>query len=152
MMTSKRETHTPEPWMVGGPDNSAATLITATGGDWVTKPEIVSCPHCALHQLTDANARRIVACVNACAGEETETLEQIDAGTIKRALSGLGTILARAGAAEALLSDWLPSLKAVHDGEYNEHTGKMVLTEDQWTGISEAAAAFRAFLKQDSSP
>lgn len=57
-----------------------------------------------------------------------------------------GEQLARADAAEALLSDWLPALSAVHDGEYNEHTGKMVLTEDQWTEISEAAAAFRAFL------
>ncbi len=48
----------------------------------------------------------------------------------------------------ALLENWLPSLHAVHEGEYNEYTGKVLLTEDQWTGISEAEVAFRAILEK----
>ena len=99
------------------------------------------------------NARRLVAAWNACAGIETDVLESraIEPCDICGASSHnlrANRAEARADAAEALLSDWLPSLQAVHDGEYHEYSGDVRLTEDQWTGISEAAAAFKAFLAE----
>ena len=59
--------HTPEPWKVEIGCNKE-TAITSDD-DWIA----------ILNRLekTQANARRIVACVNACKGVSTEALENI---------------------------------------------------------------------------
>ena len=73
--------HTPEPWLLiqrrnidsiiaGGPlkdmhtgDQVPTQIASASQQDWMSGGE------------REANARRIVACVNACAGIDTESLE-----------------------------------------------------------------------------
>jgi len=70
--------HTPEPWdlmkhgvIYGGPlqqyanGSSRSQIAMSTGADFMAPGE------------QDANARRIVACVNACAGIDTGGLEQM---------------------------------------------------------------------------
>jgi hypothetical protein len=54
--------HTPEPW-TSGTDPSHFDAPEVRNSAW------------ALYVPTDADARRIVACVNACAGLSTEALE-----------------------------------------------------------------------------
>lgn len=68
--------HTKEPWMISAPQSG---YITSPSDDY----QII----CAVHEWeedgallqkfknSEANARRIVACVNACAGLSTESLE-----------------------------------------------------------------------------
>ena len=68
--------HTPEPW---GPGTEV--YISAKAGEKFG-------PHFAYPQghnqeLCEANARRIVACVNACAGLSTVGLEKVGADFIK---------------------------------------------------------------------
>ncbi len=60
--------HTPEPWW----DESGT--IHAKADNWTEK--VHSCDHPA-KASSDANARRIVACVNACAGLSNAVLEAI---------------------------------------------------------------------------
>lgn len=62
---SANQQHSPEPWSIRGQCGvwAETKLIGATGDD-EGAPE-----------LQTANARRIVACVNACAGISTEELE-----------------------------------------------------------------------------
>lgn len=70
--------HSPEPWfllewanaLMGGTGTIAS--ITEYRGD----PQIIATIYPSNKELHKANARRIVACVNACAGLSTEELEQ----------------------------------------------------------------------------
>lgn len=68
------EQHTPTPWKV-------------SEKDWYV---ISNCGHiCEMmgpfgYEVNKANARRIVACVNACEGIETEALETMPSGKIAR--------------------------------------------------------------------
>lgn len=70
--------HTPEPW------TATADLTTgAFGPSWTIRKDkqivIASLSGAALHRgatQSAANAARIVACVNACAGMSTEALEK----------------------------------------------------------------------------
>ncbi len=72
------ESHTPEPWFIfrnghciGGPHEQGPQDQSAQ--------ETAGIATCGVRRRTDeeieANARRIVACVNACAGIPTEDLE-----------------------------------------------------------------------------
>lgn len=63
--------HTPEPWSVD-PDSTDyyASILDADGADTILLGDYVD------WWMTKANARRIVACVNACAGIETGHLEK----------------------------------------------------------------------------
>lgn len=76
--------HTKEPWRVGFDDGSGDSYITSCSDETVvvrggTDDWGVS------HGATDpANARRIVACVNACAGISTEFLESVPPRTVKK--------------------------------------------------------------------
>ena len=63
-MTAK---HTPEPWVLSSDDFVAAESDQLNNGEY-----ILSC----FGQDQAANARRIVACVNACRGLPTDELEQ----------------------------------------------------------------------------
>lgn len=69
------KTHTKEPWAVCiDPPNDAwyegVTIYTLSGNKRVADT-------CILTSEAKANARRIVACVNACAGLHTEILEKL---------------------------------------------------------------------------
>ena len=99
--------HTPEPWFINA-DNG--THVIRAGGD----KAVTFASHstfAANPKEGAANARRIVACVNACAGIETDILEKIDdnAGILRAADTVASEITkrlqaeARADAAEALL-------------------------------------------------
>ena len=62
--------HTTEPWMAwkdGSDRDLFGPATNYTAGQCFHTPDIDAC---------EANARRIVACVNACAGVTTEELEQ----------------------------------------------------------------------------
>lgn len=61
--------HTPEPWIVGDDEDSDYYLVGPHDGDGIVYQPVVK-----LHSET--NARRIVACVNACAGFSIEELEE----------------------------------------------------------------------------
>ena len=79
--------HTPEPWSceqpwagfsaLRGPSKELIFGI-ACGGPEEKQPDAVC----------DANAARIVACVNACAGIPTEQLEKGDLGKVLREVGG----------------------------------------------------------------
>ena len=64
--------HTPEPWESVTPCHGECCwrLQSATGDEYGHKEEISS------PEMSEANARRIVAAVNACAGIRTEALER----------------------------------------------------------------------------
>lgn len=70
-------THTKEPWSLGEEDRHGDTPINAA--DWRSLALVVTRMHGDKDQCPDgvANARRIVACVNACAGIPTDTLELV---------------------------------------------------------------------------
>lgn len=84
-MTDKQ--YTPEPWalnrhgaIIGGPiieytnGGAQSQIAMVIGADWMKEGE------------TLANARRIVACVNACAHVSTEALEAASPGQMKSSL------------------------------------------------------------------
>lgn len=60
--------HTPEPWVVNG-----SHIESENEHGWVNDGWIIA--DLSGSQI-EANARRIVACVNACAGASTEVLEK----------------------------------------------------------------------------
>lgn len=62
--------HTTEPWIAGDDEDSDYYLVGPHDGDGIVYQPVVK-----LH--SEANARRIVACVNACAGIPTENLESV---------------------------------------------------------------------------
>ena len=81
--------HTPEPWRIGrftGPESYEKVRETCGAMDVVVDTD--SGPYvlagCNINFPNDAkaNARRIVACVNACAGLPTEVLERYKLGVI----------------------------------------------------------------------
>ncbi len=77
--------HTKEPWRVGNhccivsdtpiPEVDSVSSVEYYGG------------HCICESVTDANAERIIACVNACQGITTEALE---ADVVSRCINEVG--------------------------------------------------------------
>ena len=66
--------HTPEPWFYHRQGFSTVYIEARIGGGMLQ--EIAACGPCQDGtEQQDENARRIVACVNACAGVETDLLE-----------------------------------------------------------------------------
>jgi hypothetical protein len=63
--------HTPEPWKVSG--TGTMRYIDVPVGNGILQ-EVATCMRVEYGDM-EANARRIVACVNACAGISTEVLE-----------------------------------------------------------------------------
>lgn len=83
-MENKSIQHTPEPWKVAGflgiyPKDRLDTAIIATLANNSGAARGVD--------ISEANARRIVACVNACEGLETENLE--NAGLLRDGLESV---------------------------------------------------------------
>lgn len=70
------EPHTPEPWGYSRRSEDLSAVFEAAGG--TCHLSIAETCNKAHH----ANARRIVACVNACAGMSTEQLEELDNGQL----------------------------------------------------------------------
>lgn len=69
-----KQQHAPEPWrevVNCGDDYETHPILIYSGAEYVG--QVATDQH--EHANTDANARRIVACVNACRGLDTETLE-----------------------------------------------------------------------------
>ena len=65
--------HTPEPWRVGRPFNVVSdTPVPEMGGSDAVE---YYGGHLIGESIIEANARRIVACVNACAGMRNDELE-----------------------------------------------------------------------------
>ena len=81
-MGNSNPAYTKEPWRVG---NYHCCVVSDTPIDGVDSESSVEYygGHCICESCTDANADRIVACVNACAGITTDALES---GLIKHLL------------------------------------------------------------------
>ena len=108
--------HTPEPWAVKNKaiDTVGRTHVYICGHHKNSGPVITTCLVTG-QQLSqgqqDANAARIVACVNACRGVETGVLKETELGPELASARGRATIAEsneskateRADAAEALL-------------------------------------------------
>ncbi len=77
--------YTKEPWRVG---NYHCCVVSDTPIDGVDSESSVEYygGHCICESCTDANADRIVACVNACAGITTEALNK---GIVKGCIDGM---------------------------------------------------------------
>lgn len=81
----KNRSHTPEPWHLIYTPGYLANGQFKDGGARREDPVSIASPHHTEEIATTwtyllpafANARRIVACVNACAGIPTETLEKM---------------------------------------------------------------------------
>ncbi len=68
--------HTKEPWKVGyGPDQGITVIGTRSDVAWVFNPAAGLNDTSRSYAEDEANARRIVACVNACQGLDTGDLE-----------------------------------------------------------------------------
>jgi hypothetical protein len=79
-------THTPEPWR-------QTTFAVMAGRD--DTDDFCYVGRCDMEDdfhLNTTNARRIVACVNACAGASTKTLEALKPGELGKLLEELGDI------------------------------------------------------------
>ena len=83
-VVKSKPAYTKGPWRKGSPGSivSDHPIPGVDGNDHVKYYG----GHCVCESLTDANAERIIACVNACAGINTEALE---AGLIKYMLKVL---------------------------------------------------------------
>lgn len=101
--------------------------------------------HALWDRMEEAEARvkEYEAKLAGARAQATERLEWAEKAEAKR-----DRLAALLEGMQVTISDWLPSLRAVHEGEYNEHTGKVLLAEDQWTGISEAEIALRTILEK----
>lgn len=78
-----QETHTLEPWSCPIDDDGNSAVV-AEGGYLVT----FAFPNG--DAADKANARRIVACVNALAGIPIETIEALPEGELARLIEGMG--------------------------------------------------------------
>lgn len=72
-MTETQAKHTPEPWHTEGESPYHIAIVYHQPGK---KFKVVARTPDGTTKENKANARRIVACVNACAGIDTETMER----------------------------------------------------------------------------
>lgn len=133
--------HTPEPWSIGRYDEISASTSDNFGGR--INLVGVSTPITAGPDMDEAkaNARRIVACVNACAGINTENLEQN-----KPLLSGLRSLNDRIRNAERQRDQLLAALKEARrwlngDSWRNGNLSERKCWEEFTTLIDETIAA-----------
>ena len=89
---------TPEPWALGEDRIVGNVIVAFKGGQLVAKTIYEGGSEDA--GRPEANARRIVACVNSCREIDTETLEQF---AVKDAVTGFGVAIAERDAARAEL-------------------------------------------------
>lgn len=86
-----KQQHTPEPWHIA----QGVVTVYRNDEEWGVRAIKHGMDECCLfYEDDDANARRIIACVNACAGISVEALED---GQLRDAIfSPDGVIRARA--------------------------------------------------------
>ena len=109
--------HTPEPWSFNG------WMLKANENDILLVGVRIPMTHGQGQDTARANARRIVACVNACRGIETGVLEEAELGPELASARGRATIAEsneskateRADDAEALLLALADAIQGVSD-------------------------------------
>lgn len=117
--------HTPEPWSLSDAKNAAGVILGGPSRSLHTGTTVQSqiASACLQEWMTsgerDANARRIVACVNACRGLSTDVLERMPTGGLLNATAELLTRRAQLLAAlEMVVTDKAPGYHdCVDDGE-----------------------------------
>ena len=75
-MTPTKSNHTPEPWSLGFTD-STGTVYEIEAGDQYVCGMPVPCDEAGPAELHNANASRIVSCVNACEGINPEAVPEM---------------------------------------------------------------------------
>lgn len=80
--------HTPEPWRIGEkhPDRIFADRKSVSARERIALTAPFACDTDEASARDFANAARIVACVNACAGIDTDILESLTPGALPKLL------------------------------------------------------------------
>lgn len=97
-----RGTHTPEPWHQSGVITEIKRVIDIGADDNSNVAQCLTGDNVGGDDIAKANARRIVACVNACKGIFTEGLEKLVAGLADQPIAYVGMKQQRDALAEAL--------------------------------------------------
>lgn len=103
--------HTPEPWGLKTGADGKTIVITghdpeAPGDPWSVADMVPGASYRNIEDPVEHNARRIVACVNACAGIHTEALELVGALETRRLRLEEAEELIRAGQAAFRREGW----------------------------------------------
>lgn len=114
------EQHTPEPWGISHDNHDGWPLVMA-GGQIVANVNAESFSGGVAHLIdmpAESNARRIVACVNACDGISQQYLEELNGETLVdkqleliRQRDELRAALERAETAMEICSDWMTEIE-----------------------------------------
>ncbi len=112
--------HTKEPWAVGADNPPFYAGDTVVLGVKEGLPFVLAqCNH-NFDELSRANARRIVACVNACQGIETETLES--PGTLAEVVvEGRTRYLEEKSLADELEADLEMAIEFIKEGRKGDY-------------------------------
>lgn len=109
--------HTPEPWRVTG--TGTIRYIDAPVGNGMLQ-EVASCMRVEYGDM-EANARRIVACVNACKNIPTERLEMALPGQMKTSLDNLCAEIEKLESQRDMLLEALEEIEAMSEYEMLTH-------------------------------
>jgi hypothetical protein len=127
------EKHAPEPWHT---ENEGKYVVDANGND------IANCDVANVTAPDPVNAQRICACVNACEGISTQTLEGLSSGTMHLTLMAGIQVLKGYKTVEMLMPDALVTniIRVL-----NVHGLKATCNDEtHWTGNEEQQAALIA--------
>jgi hypothetical protein len=134
--------HTKEPWIFYGEEDGdfiifgntpEAKEFVANVGSEGALQAVMSPPNgLAAFDLDLANARRIVACVNACEGSETEVLEKLGADFIKPLIDLIDDRANLLAMEAQILHVWQCKQKAI--AAHNRHIKEL----DDWMKCIEA--------------
>lgn len=116
-MTTEQK-HTPGPWVASRCENEKEWGIDS--GEW----GIATCADCPGDGTPEANARRIVACVNACEGSSTEWLEAfanmpVGVSSIEKCVEHCETLLAKIKELDAQRDELLKAINNYLNPNYS---------------------------------
>lgn len=111
MTTPNQPEHSVEPWSYTGEDDG--DFIVWSGEDFVGNIGAAMQRVGVIIDLDRANARRIVACVNACAGVDNATLERVASGAMQG--SEIFEQAKRIATLERQRGELVEALKAIRD-------------------------------------
>jgi len=114
--------HTPEPWFIA--EEPLILLNEICGNDENGDPFIIASKNYNYPDLSNANARRIVACVNACRGLSTKELEEN--GLVSAVGHELLNLDAQLATVTAQRDELLKALKATLGPDY-EHAYNLAM-------------------------
>lgn len=120
-----RQQHTPEPWKIESVAAAMSTnqrdyLITYSDGELRSHiARLFDNSLCSEHGTTEANARRIVACVNFCAGIETDQLTE-------RSIAGVYSLMRTAQEQRNELAEVLRALLDEQGRSYDQRREVML--------------------------